>query len=54
MKYERKIVEIGGSYGIVIPLDVLKFLELEKDDEIILQVEERKHGKFVSFWKKGK
>ena len=52
MQYEKKIIEIGGSQGHILPLDLLKYLDLKIGDTIIIQDEDGKKGKFVSFWKK--
>ena len=53
MKWEKKIIEVGGSYGLIIPLDVLKYLNLSVGDEVEIQDEEKKKGRFISIWKKG-
>ena len=52
MKIERKICEVGGSLMLIIPPDLAKYLEVKAGDEMIMQDEEGKKGKFVSFWKK--
>lgn len=53
MQFERKINEIGGSLMLTLPPDLCKYLELEQNDIMIIQDDNGKHGKFVSFWKKG-
>ncbi len=52
MQYEKKIIEIGGSQGILLPLDLCKYLGLKLGSEIIIQDDEGKKGKFISLWKK--
>jgi len=52
VKFERKIIEIGGSYGITIPEELLQFLDASKGDEIIMVGDIKTHGKFIAFWKK--
>ena len=52
MEYEKKIIEIGGSQGIILPLDLCKYLGLELGSEIIIQDDKGKHGNFISLWKK--
>ena len=54
MEYEKKIIEVGGSQGIILPLDLCKYLGLEVGTEIIIQDDKGKKGKFISLWKKGK
>jgi len=51
MEYERKIIEVGNSLGMLIPQDVCKYLGIEKDSKIIIKDEEGKHEKFISIWK---
>jgi len=52
MQFERQLTEVGGSTMLVIPADLCKYLDLNPRDEIIVQDDEGKHGKFISFWKK--
>lgn len=52
MQYEKKVIEIGGSQGIILPLDLLNYLGVRVGDTLVVQDDEGKHGKFVSFWKK--
>jgi len=51
MQYEKKIIEVGGSQGMILPLDLCKYLELGVGDKIIIQDDVGKKGKFVSMWK---
>jgi len=52
MQYEKKIIDVGGSLGIILPLDLCNYLGLEKGSEIIIQDDRGKHGQFISLWKK--
>jgi antitoxin component of MazEF toxin-antitoxin module len=52
MEFIRKIIQTGTSKGIVIPTDVLSYLELEQGDDIVIAVEKGKKGKYISMWKK--
>jgi len=53
MQFERKIRKWGDtSVAIVIPTDLATYLGLNPDDDIIIQEEEGKKGKFLSMWKK--
>jgi len=52
MKWEKKIFKCGNSYAILIPYELVKYLELKENDEVTMQDDEGKNGKFVSFWKK--
>ena len=53
MKFERKVLEIGGSIAIIIPRDMAEYLDLKINTDVILQDEENKKGqKYASFWKK--
>jgi len=52
MEYERTISAFGGSTGLTLPLDLLKFLGLEKGDKIIVQDNEGPDGWYIKVWKK--
>lgn len=52
MQFERQIVSIGGSIGITIPPDLLKYLNISAKNTVIIQDENGKHGKFITIWKK--
>ena len=53
MIYERKIVMIGNaSKGIILPPDLLAYLELNEGDEVCIQDEVGNKGKYFSVWKK--
>jgi len=50
MIWKKKIVTIGTSKGIYIPSELLDYLGIKLGDTIVLQDDNSKHGKFVSFW----
>jgi len=52
MKFERKITAHGGSTGLTLPQDLLKYLNLQQGDTIIIQDEIGKKGAFITLWKK--
>ena len=52
MKWEKKISEMGNSAAVVIPSELLKYMDLKIGDIVEIQDDESKYGKFVSFWKK--
>ena len=52
MEYNRKIIDVGNSSGLILPQDICEYLQLEKGTEIIIADDEGKHGKFIAIWKK--
>ena len=52
MQYEKKIIEVGGSQGILLPLDLCNFLQLQVGDTVVIQDEKGKKGNYLSIWKK--
>jgi len=54
MQFERQVKKWGETSLIVtIPADLARYLELKAEDEVIIQDDEGKHGKFIAMWKKG-
>ena len=55
MDFERKIIGIGdGSAGLIIPVDLLRYLDLKIGDEVIIRDDlNKRKQKFVGLWKKG-
>ena len=52
MQFERELKKWGEtSVVMVIPADLLRYMELTFGDKVIIQDDKGKHGKFVSFWK---
>lgn len=49
-KIPRRVIEVGGSTAITFPTPVAELMDLKKDMELILTVEEGKHGKFMALW----
>lgn len=53
MQFERKIRKWGEtSLAFVIPADLASYLDLQPEDDIVIQDEQGKKGKFLSMWKK--
>ena len=52
MEFNRKVKKWGESKGLVIPPDVVSYLDLDYETEIVLQVREGKHGKYLAIWRK--
>ena len=51
MQYKKKVIDVGGSQGVILPLDLCKYIGIAVGDEIIIQDDKGKHGKFISLWK---
>jgi len=52
MDVERNIIKLGeASKGVILPPDLLKWLELDIGDTITLRDEKGNKGKYCSFWK---
>jgi len=52
MIYEKKLIDVGGSQGLILPLDLCKYLNIKVGDEIQIKDEEGKKGRYISLWKK--
>ena len=52
MEIERNVAKWGTSLVVVIPPDVVKYLDLEQGTDIVIDAEKGKHGKFISIWRK--
>jgi len=52
MQFEKKIVMNNDVFYISIPIDVVRYLEIETDSDLIIQDEKGKKGKYISIWKK--
>lgn len=51
MQYKRQTKTDGGSISIIIPADLARYMELEPGNNVIIQDDTGKHGKFISIWK---
>lgn len=54
MRFERNIKTMGsgeGSFFLVIPKDIAKYMKFESNTGVIINVEEGKHGKFLAIWR---
>lgn len=54
IQFKRIIQDLGTSQGITLPPEILKYLEANKSDTLIIQPENSKHGKHISIWKQNK
>ena len=54
MKFERRLIALGGSSGVTFPSDLLKFLKLQLGDKIVVEDKENDHGPYVRIYKKNK
>ncbi len=53
MRFERKVRKSGTeSTMLIIPKDLVKHLDLDFDDDVIIENETGKHGNYISVWKK--
>ena len=50
--FERKIFATGGSQAIIIPPELIAYLNLTESNETQMAGYEGKHGKYISIWKK--
>lgn len=50
--FERKIFVTGGSQAIILPPELLSFLQVQEGTEIQLSGYEGNKGKFIALWKK--
>lgn len=54
MQTERKIWVNNGVITLGFPQDIVKWLGLKENSEVIIQDEVGKHGNYVSIWVKEK
>jgi len=52
MQFERTVSTFGGSTGFTIPQDLLKYLQLEKGDKVILEDKIGQKGPYLVLFKK--
>ena len=52
--FERKLGINGNSISINIPPELLTFLNVKEGDDLILTAQQKKKGKFIALWRKGK
>ena len=50
-KRRMKIRQNAGSLYFLYPEEFQQFLELDKDDNIDISIQEGKKGKFIAIWK---
>ena len=49
--FKRKLRDIGNVLGLSIPLELLDFLDVEKNDQLLLTARIGKSGKGICIWK---
>ena len=52
MEITKKLTNAGGSIALIIPRDVCDYLGVDETSDVVMKIEEGKHGRYVSFWKK--
>jgi|TARA_Y100000034_G_scaffold132903_1_gene196999 antitoxin component of MazEF toxin-antitoxin module len=50
--FKRKVFVTGGSLAIIIPPELLSYLQLEEAEAIEISGYEGKKGKYIALWKK--
>jgi antitoxin component of MazEF toxin-antitoxin module len=57
LEFERSCQNIGGSKGVIIPPEVLKAIDVDTGDIVVIRYYEKEKGekirKYLSLWKKG-
>jgi hypothetical protein len=51
IKFKKKLMTIGGSQGLTIPPELLGFLDVKLNDNMILTGESGKYGNFIAIYK---
>jgi hypothetical protein len=52
MEFKSSVIEISGSKYLLLPKEVVAFLELELGPEqVIMKDYEKSKGRFMAFWK---
>jgi len=46
VKFNRKIISFGDSFGITVPKELIEFLNIKKGDEISMVGDEKGKGRF--------
>lgn len=52
MEFIRKLKKWGCGNGLLIPPDIVTYLEMEPETELIIKVQKGKHGKYITIWRK--
>jgi hypothetical protein len=51
--FKRKLRDIGNVLGTSLPTELLEFLELKKNDQLLMTARLGKSGKGICIWKGG-
>lgn len=49
-RIRKKTIYSGGSILLIIPSGMAKWCEIKKGSIVEMQVDDGKHGRFISFW----
>lgn len=50
IKFEKKVIGIGNSQGVTLPIEILNYLD--NPEELIIMPDKSKYGKFIAIWNK--
>jgi hypothetical protein len=53
VSFKRKLSQLGGSFVVAIPKELLEFLNATEGTEFRLAGYNGKHGKYIALWKDG-
>ena len=53
MRFERQLKQFGSqSIGLLIPPDIVKYFNFDKDIDVVIEIKEGKYGKYLAIWRK--
>jgi len=53
MEFTRQLRKHGNGLTLHIPLDIAEDFDLQANEYVKIKPDKGKHGRFISFWKKG-
>jgi hypothetical protein len=54
LQFEKEPITISGVFYLPLPIDLVRYLGITEKTTFVIQDDEGKHGKYVSFWIKDK
>ena len=54
IRFRKKLFEVGGSTVVIIPKEMLEYLDAKNGDELTWTPDEGKHGKYAALFKEGR
>ncbi len=51
IRFRKKLFEVGGSTVIIVPKELLEYLDVKDGDELTWTPDTGKHGKFAALFK---